>query len=280
MVRLRYPMLEKTCDLVAEQMDVTGPEFRRADFLYDRKGGDALIVYVCLDSDSLALATAITLHQRTGEKNIPVVVRMTHDAGLATLLEGSEGGNFVGLRAFGLLDRVCKPELLLCGLNERLAQSIHEDYVRRQRERGETRQSNPAIVPWDELPESVKESNRGQADDIGQKLKLVDCGLRQMTNWDIEPFAFEPAEVETLARLEHERYVKERLGAGWSYKPGSKNLEAKTNPTLVPWAELSDAEKDKDRQVVMDLPYLLAEAGFEIYRTLAADEMPLSAALT
>jgi hypothetical protein len=66
--------------------------------------------------------------------------------------------------------------------------------------------------------------------------------------------------------MEHERWVEEKLSDGWRYSP-TKDLEKKTIPYLVPWDDLSEADKDKDRNQVRNLPAFLAKARFEIYRT-------------
>jgi len=40
----------------------------------------------------------------------------------------------------------------------------------------------------------------------------------------------------------------------------------KTHPSLVPWSELSEEEKDKDRNPVRGLPEFLSKTRFQIYR--------------
>lgn len=99
------------------------------------------------------------------------------------------------------------------------------------------------MVPGDELLESLKESNRRQADHIGVKLKAVGCGIAPLTDWEAERFQFTPEEVERMAEMEHRRFVEEWLRAGWTYAPGPKNLERRTSPDLVPWDELPEAEE-------------------------------------
>ncbi len=264
---LRYPQLEKACELNACQMDIRWPEFQRASFLFNRDGEcDVTAVCVCLDNDSLGLTAGLTLFQRVRGHHIPIVVRLEHETGLATLLHGAEDNAFLDLHGFGLLDRTCQPELVLGGTHEILARAIHEDYVRRQRELGDTPESNPSRVPWDELPEDLKESNRQQADHIGVKLKAVGCGVAPLTDWDAERFQFSAEEVELMAKMEHQRFVEERLAAGWTYAAGAKTMERKTSPILVPWEELPESEKEKDRNPVRGLPRFLARAGLQVYR--------------
>lgn len=265
----RYPQLEKVCDLVPRQMDIEASNFQRADFLFDNhKRCDVTSVFVCLDNDSFGLSAALTLHQHIREYKIPIVVKMTYDTGLATLLHGKNESDdsFVGLHAFGLLERTCQPDLLLGGTHEILARAIHEDYVRVQKEEGQTPQTKPYMVPWDELPEYVRESNRLQADSIGLKLKAIGCCLVPLADWDAELFKFTPEEVEIIAEMEHERWMSERRGAGWTYSPGPKNIKKKTTPYLVPWDALSEDIKNLDRNTVRALPSFLLKADFQIYR--------------
>src|SRR5207248_2665129 len=81
--------------------------------------------------------------------------------------------------------RTCTPELLLGGTNEALARMIHEEYVRQQQKLGQTTETNPSMVPWDELPEGLKESNRRQADDIGRKLREVGYCHTPTLDWGV-----------------------------------------------------------------------------------------------
>lgn len=105
---LRYSDLETACELTARQMDVSSPEFQSGTFLFDAQGGcDVTIIYICLDNDSFGLAVGLTLHKQLKDPNIPIIVRMTQDAGLAKLLRGVNGkDNFKNLHAFGLLDHL------------------------------------------------------------------------------------------------------------------------------------------------------------------------------
>jgi hypothetical protein len=122
------------------------------------------------------------------------------------------------------------------------------------------------LVPWDNLPERIKESNRRQADHIGLKLKAIGCGISPLRDWEAPKFEFTSQQIEVMARMEHERWSQERRSAGWRYAPGERDRVRKTHPSLVDWGALPDSEKDKNRITVRELPHLLASAGFEIYR--------------
>jgi hypothetical protein len=76
--------------------------------------------------------------------------------------------------------------------------------------------------------------------------------------------------VEHLARLEHDRWMAERLLDGWTYAPGPKDLRRKRTPWLVPWEDMPEEQRDYDRNTVRNLPRFLAQAGLRIVRHDAA----------
>ena len=263
-----YPELERVCDLVPEQMDTQSREFEQASFLFGRLGDcDVKAIYICLDDDSRALSAALKLNQRIRNCNIPIVVCMGDDAGLSTLLR-NEGGvsGFANLHAFSLLGQTCTPDLVFGCTYEILSRAFHSDYVARERDRGLTPEKNPSMAPWEELPEALKESNRGQVQHIRAKLEAIGCDIAMTREWSPPPFPFSPEEVELMAKMEHQRFVEERLRGGW--KVGSeKDIEKKINPTLVPWDQLPEEEKDKDRNTVSGIPEFLSKAGYQVYRS-------------
>ena len=119
------------------------------------------------------------------------------------------------------------------------------------------------MAPWEGLPEHLKESNRAQVADIGNKLRSINCAV--VPTIDAAPFAFRDDEVDRLARLEHERWLQERTQQGWRY--GSvRDDQRKLHPGLVDWADLSDESAEKDRDAVQNIPRLLRATGFQILR--------------
>jgi hypothetical protein len=264
----RYPQLGRLCDLAALPLAVDSTEFQRADFLFDRNGDlDVSGVYVCLPDDAQGLAAALVLQQRLKGHGVPVVVRI-YDAGLAFLLPGKNaaGAEPEGPIAFALLDRTVEPDLLFADTYEILARTIHDEYRRTEREKGETPETNPSMAPWDELGEDLRDSNRDQAVHTGVKLERAGCDLMPLLDWDAELFEFAPEEVDQLAELEHERWVADNRRRGWTYAPEPKDAERKTSPHMVPWDDLSEEIREYDRIFVRALPAFLARIGYQIVR--------------
>lgn len=170
-----------------------------------------------------------------------------------------------GLASFGLIENSCTPDLLLGGLYEVIARNIHQAYVQGELARGRTMRENASMLPWDELPETLRESNRAQALHISTKLQRVNCAVRPVRDWGESLLEFEPDEIELLAKMEHQRWVEERTAEGWTYKDGKKDAERKTSPHMTGWSSLDESVKDYDRGAVRNIPALVAQAGYEIY---------------
>ena len=265
--RIVYPRLEQICDLTFLQMDIESPEFQRGDFLFsNNKKCIASDIFVCLDNDSFALSTAMALNLHVRKERIPIIVRMTRDTGVSSLLKSNrkEEDTHATIKSFALLDHTCRPDIIFGGNHETIARAIHEEYRSHRMEMGETPTTNPSLVNWEELPEHLKESNRRQADHIGEKLRSIGCGISHLNDWDEKLITFEQKEIRKMARMEHERWFSERKLEGW--RLGQKDIGKKTTPSLIPWEALPDKDKRHNLNMVKKLPVFMAKAGLKIFR--------------
>jgi RyR domain len=162
-----------------------------------------------------------------------------------------------------LFMRLVVRDVLFGSARELLAEAVQKQYRIDQKDSKE--HDDPAMAEWGLLCEQFRESCRQQADDIPGKLKLVGYGYAPVVGREPRLTKFTPEEVELLAEKEHERYVLERTLAGWEH--GEERDEVKkTNPSLVPWSKLTDGVKQWDRDAVNNIPKIMADAGFEIFR--------------
>jgi hypothetical protein len=227
------------------------------------------ITYVCIGDEVQALMTGLTVHAALADARSPVVVRARTGEGLPTLLS-TAGGGFGGLRGFAVLDETCDASLLFGGFNESLAQLLHARYVAARESQGwtygeqrdATRQTHPALTSWPELGAVHKEANRDQAADLWTKLAAVDCELAELTDWEAAHFSFSGEEVEELAEREHERWMRYQRRAGSGHGLSGR----KEHPDLVAWRDLSEHEKEIDREFVRALPQLVAQLGYQVTR--------------
>ncbi|HYN19642.1 MAG TPA: NAD-binding protein [Thermoanaerobaculia bacterium] len=253
----QYPAFGRRCRVTGLAIDPGSARFEEGSFLFDEAGALAFThAYVLLRDDSDALGAALALLGRLRGQRLPIFLAMEQENRLLEILRNREkaSGAPIDLRPFGLLDRVLQPGLLLGTTSEILARAIHEEYVQDQTRRGEDPRTNPSMAPWDKLGESLKESNRRQAEHIGTKLRQVQASIAPRTDWDEPLFQFTPEEVESLARSEHQRFADER------------NTERKVSPRLVSWVDLDEPTRELCRNTVRKLPVLLAKVGFKVQR--------------
>lgn len=70
---------------------------------------------------------------------------------------------------------------------------------------------------------------------------------------------------ERLAENTHEIWARQRIADGWSFGP-RRDDTAKTHPGLVPYAELSEAEKAYDRNTAIETLKLIVVLGYTVER--------------
>jgi RyR domain len=155
-------------------------------------------------------------------------------------------------------------ELIESSPIEILARAKHEDYVRRALENAESRHTNPSLVGWDDLPQALKESNRRFAETVGAHVTALGATLLPLAHAPADRLLIDDVLLEDLARAEHDRWMASLDREGWRPTKGPKNAAAKLHPLLVPWEDLSEIDREKDRDVFRGLPQMLAFVGYEL----------------
>jgi len=124
---------------------------------------------------------------------------------------------------------------------------------------------NPFTSDFDNLPDEIKKSNIDNAAHIPTKLLSIGYKIRPVKK-GFKPVALhlDEEEVETMAKVEHLRWTWEKRLDGWIYGSTRDDLK-KINPGLKPYDELSESEKEKDRQLVKLIPALLLDIKYEAY---------------
>ena len=263
-LHIRYPQLARACEIHPLDLDIYSAEYEKADFLRSKQGTDAISqVYICLDNDSLGLHAGLVLLRQMPENGIPIVIRMAEEDGLARLLQDHQQ-TYQHLFAFGYLDHTCTTDLLDETTSDILARAAHEQYLQNQTKMGEEDAKDPTMRPWEQLDRQTRVYNYSWVYHIPDLLKTVGYSLAPLMDWDAPSMKFSAEQVERMAQLEHRLWSEEKIKDGWTYTPGDKDVEARTNPDLVGWEALPEGEKEKNRKLVIGLPLLLESAGFQI----------------
>jgi len=146
---------------------------------------------------------------------------------------------------------------------ETIAKAFHKLYKKIQKDDALRRE--PSLTDWNKLHPNLRESNFQAADHIFEKLRQTGYEVHKVKNRKINLIKFSKKEIEIMAEMEHGRWNAERLLAGWKWGE-KKDIDKKINPCLVSWQKLPDATKQWDRDMVKDIPRILAELGLEIRR--------------
>lgn len=145
---------------------------------------------------------------------------------------------------------------------EKLAIVIHELFNQKQLER---HPNKPLSYPqFSDLPDTLKYSNLRQARSIADKLDLMGWEMRAQGSDGNVITEIRDDIVEALAKFEHDEWVRERIGSGWTYGE-VKNIEKKISPYLVPYDELTEEIKENDRDTIRNIPNLLGMIGMAVY---------------
>lgn len=156
---------------------------------------------------------------------------------------------------------------------ENLAEAAHSIFCEQIKSRGfqyglindEELKTHSALLPYPELPEDLKETNRLNVRDIPTKLAAAGYIMIPARSNE-QPFNFPGESLEILAEIEHERWMRSSLETGWVFAPEADRTK-KLHNCLVPWEELPENEKEKDRGLVRGIPMILARAGYAIVKS-------------
>jgi hypothetical protein len=193
---------------------------------------------------------AIAVHQQREDRFLKLLARENTVQGHARLRP------FGGLLPAGTLRRLRNER------EEKLPRAVHAHYLEMLRR---LNAAGGTPVLWDELPENMRHANRAAADHMAVKLAAIGCRIVAGMS---PPFAFTAEECDALARIEHRRWSAERLLRGW--RLGERDNDKRLHPDLVPFEELTEEGREKDRDAVAVMPEVLALAGLSIRREEAA----------
>jgi hypothetical protein len=281
----RQPSLA-SCELTPE--DIPFVDLARTLIRSATRARRPRFVYVCLSDDEEALLTGLEAARVLGTTRPPgtphstIVIR----TGRRQSFEEAFGPmstvppvipnhilDDVGglVRFFAVNDEALPLDLGDTDLIERFAHAIHDRYLEHELGLGNPMGSRPALRPWAELPEALRDANRTQAANFGEILRSRDWMLMPVGDTG-EPFELSDAEVEELAQAEHLRWRRQHEREGYSFGPERIDEGPDLrHPSMVDWDELTEADRDRDRDVVRNIPAVLAHAGLRIVRMVVDD---------
>ncbi len=123
-----------------------------------------------------------------------------------------------------------------------------------------------ASITFEDLPPEIKQSNVAAALRIPHVLALAglklvsDSGKGKQLAKDVKKRLDE--NIEKLAEAEHNGWMEYLLLNGWQL--GERDDATKRHNCLIAYSKLTDGEKDKDREAILNYPAIIKNAGFAI----------------
>lgn len=149
----------------------------------------------------------------------------------------------------------------------KIARAIHAKYMHeRKRQAGSVPGNAGALTPgFDDLPPETRQSNFDNALHIPTKLLSIGYRIRPAAK-GFKPAALhlDEQEIETMAKVEHLRWSWEKRMNGWT-SGKTRDDKNKIHPSLIPFDELDEVEKEKDRELVRLIPSILQDISYEAY---------------
>ena len=255
-VTTAFPLIGSTCHVVCGDVSVPA-------------GAGECTVFICLEDYEKSLREGLDIARATAGSRCRVVICVPESSLFVETLAVHGGLLDDGagrLSVFEVLQEVCASAIRTDDFAEQFARSIHQAYVDAETAKGATPATNPSMVPWERLPEDLRRANIDQGADISAKLEAIGAFVAPESGAEAGPgFSFENQEIELLAQLEHERWVRARVSQGWTYGEKRDN-DLKIHPDLVSWAVLPEGEREKNRDEIRAIPGVLHNAGYRILR--------------
>jgi hypothetical protein len=147
---------------------------------------------------------------------------------------------------------------------EKLAPGLHQEWRThlKAKEKG-----GPYDKPYDDLDQEGKAANIAAASRIPDILALAGFVLKEgkaSAKEKKEVSKSLESNLDFLAEAEHLGWEEQKRMEGWVYGPPPKDNEKRTHPLFIPYSELPDDEKEKDRRTIRKYPDYAGLAGFKI----------------
>jgi hypothetical protein len=252
--------------------------------------------FVTVGNTELAFATAVSLRHwlleppaafpaawRAEHPCVPIMVRVKDWGGLGRLIRSNvdwpDAGDRSpelpdGIYGFAVAEDIFDPAFMMSDARETGARVLHKAYSGTQEQRRRLSENSgdqrADQREWRELASDLRDLNLYGYDHIPLKARAIGHRVVAGRTPGIADGVVPPeveANMKLLSRLEHRRYLAERVAGGWRHAD-TRCDELRVHPDLVDWADLPDAEKSLDEDHVRAVLVALDASGLHMVPAL------------
>jgi voltage-gated potassium channel Kch len=262
-LKAAYPGFELCCASLKHYDTDNAHDFGRlVAEIVDSHPDDCFTVFPCFDGGADNLNAILRVHEAVpASKDFrmpipePIQQLLTPVVAQKPLLASR-------LATFPNLTEYCGREAVFGDKLDQCAEAIHQKWYEKNRkdiQAAEAKDDHAAATqlknkltykPWNRLTEEQKDSNRSQADHFHLKIRAagLDPATVSKATW-LDWCNTNADTLESLARVEHDRWCAHLWLAGWMAGPREDSRKIHNN--LIPYDGLSDGTKEFDRDVYL-----------------------------
>lgn len=283
--------------------DICSPEMRKDLEIWSKDKQRIMTIAICISEPDMSLSLGLNLPPSIYENEVRVLIRQELHTDLGKLID-EDNEKFKHIRIFGMLNQGIQKNMLQdtlatyinqyyeckycnnhpkCKAQQKMHCIFSKDNKKKKcyiKQLYELKDKNDILYKnlhecashsWIKLDEIMRWANRYQLDAYPVYCRAL--GYNIVKNKSSNSYAFSIKErkeiikaLPILMRMEKHRWNAERSIEGWRYGE-KKDSQFQTHPLIMPFSQLikqNPQEATKDKDVIKNLPYLLALGGFHI----------------
>lgn len=238
-----------------------------------------LTIAVCISDPDQSIQLGLNLPAPVYQSDTRVLIRQEIQTDLGQVIH-NDTKRYRHVKVFGMMEQSISKHIL----QDELASYVNQEYNENtyiQTLHAYTSSHAPQCIEtqqrarkeWFRLDENMRWANRYQIDaylvylrTLGYEVTRSHAEIEQSVSPKEFNAQFPKEALYILMRMEKYRWNAERTIEGWQYGP-VRNNEHRTHPLIISFHELSEKEKQKDKNIIINLPYLLELGGYKLIRT-------------
>lgn len=284
----QYPYLnEQVEDIRIDYIeeDITSFSIRKDLISWSEDPKQLLTIATCISDPDECISLGLNLPGEIYKSDTRVLIRQEIQTDLGLIIHRDKG-RYRNVKIFGMLENCVSRNMLHDEIPAYINQEYEEkfnskdsskEYIKSlyyYKETGDQEQLDKEIlksrINWINLEENMRWANRYQIDAYLTFFRTLGYSIvnsLKETQNEISPEQFikdlSDDKLLALMKMEKYRWNAERTIEGWKYGEKRDDIN-RVHPLIIQFNKLNEKEKFKDKQVIINLPYIMNIAGYKI----------------